>query len=265
MFTYICPKCGREVPPAYSDCPDCAAKEAGITAPPLVERRPSPAPVQPAPPNAAEPVAPEAPAPEPAKPTYAAPTRAESSPLFAAAVSPVEAAPAQPAAAFVAPMWLLAVLFAFAFLGIVLGGVWLVNALKGGSTAEATTLQTPAPKTDAAASPLLRYIEVSGLRYAEDPKDKNKTIVKFVLTNHSDADLPAVSGAVTLLGHTPKAIATEGTFTFTTDLPPGTVKDLSAPLDTKKMIYELPDWQNASADLQITGPGSNSGGSPAQR
>ena len=26
MFTWICPTCGREVPPAYDACPDCAAR-----------------------------------------------------------------------------------------------------------------------------------------------------------------------------------------------------------------------------------------------
>lgn len=25
MFTWICPKCGREVPPSYSECPNCAS------------------------------------------------------------------------------------------------------------------------------------------------------------------------------------------------------------------------------------------------
>ncbi len=28
MFTWICPKCGREVPPAYNDCPNCAENAA---------------------------------------------------------------------------------------------------------------------------------------------------------------------------------------------------------------------------------------------
>ena len=45
MFTWICPKCGREVPPAYNDCPNCAeiaaagaltgsATPPGVVAPP---------------------------------------------------------------------------------------------------------------------------------------------------------------------------------------------------------------------------------------
>ncbi len=268
MFTYICPKCGREVPPAYSECPDCAAKEAGIVTPPLVVREPAPkpAPVQPAqaPPEAAEPARPAAV--EPAPPT---PPRMDASPLFAAGALRKEPAAARPAAAvapgWAAPMWLLAILFAFAFLGIVLGGVWLSSAIRGRNQDAAAAAEAPASKAGAATSPLQRYIEISGLRYAEDPKDKNKTIVKFVLTNHSDADLPGVSATATLLGHTPKSVVQEGTFAFTTDLPPGAVKDLSAPLDTTKMIYELPDWQNASAELQVTGQGAGSAGSPARK
>ena len=27
MFTWICPQCGREVPPAYNDCPDCSNED----------------------------------------------------------------------------------------------------------------------------------------------------------------------------------------------------------------------------------------------
>ncbi len=36
MFAWICPKCGREVPPSESECPDCAAGQApeAVAAPP---------------------------------------------------------------------------------------------------------------------------------------------------------------------------------------------------------------------------------------
>ena len=34
MFTWICPQCGREVPPAYTECPDCAAKASAGATPP---------------------------------------------------------------------------------------------------------------------------------------------------------------------------------------------------------------------------------------
>lgn len=47
MFSWICPKCGKEVPPAYSECPDCAAKD-------LAAPEPAAAPT-PAPPRSARP------------------------------------------------------------------------------------------------------------------------------------------------------------------------------------------------------------------
>ena len=31
-------------------------------------------------------------------------------------------------------------------------------------------------------------------------------------------------------------------------------KELSAPLTTKRKIYELADWQNITTDIQITAP-----------
>jgi len=37
-------------------------------------------------------------------------------------------------------------------------------------------------------------------------------------------------------------------------LKPGESKELTAPLNTKKKIYELPDWQNVTTDVQITAP-----------
>ncbi len=33
MFTWICPKCGHEVPPSYSDCPNCAGNSQTTAAP----------------------------------------------------------------------------------------------------------------------------------------------------------------------------------------------------------------------------------------
>jgi hypothetical protein len=43
-------------------------------------------------------------------------------------------------------------------------------------------------------------------------------------------------------------------FTFNTDLKAYESKELTAPLNTKLKIYELPDWQNVSTDVQITTP-----------
>ena len=44
MFTWICPQCGREVPPAYTECPDCARKTATAPKQPVAppEQEPPP-------------------------------------------------------------------------------------------------------------------------------------------------------------------------------------------------------------------------------
>src|ERR1700722_17355119 len=98
MFTWICPTCGREVPPAYDACPDCAAKaKSGEQAPA--------SPPPPPPPSAAEPayrLPAVAPLPPPPPPVVAAPHMA-------------------------LPTWLLTILFAFAFLGLGAGVYWLVQ------------------------------------------------------------------------------------------------------------------------------------------
>ena len=66
-----------------------------------------------------------------------------------------------------------------------------------------------------------------------------------------------LSGNVTVWGRTQKSEEdAAGTFTFTTNLGPWESKEMSAPLNTKLKIYELPDWQNVSTDLQITAPGA---------
>jgi hypothetical protein len=53
MFTWICPRCGREVPPAYDECPDCAGK---VAAEAVTGSAPPPGAV--APPQQSQPAAP---------------------------------------------------------------------------------------------------------------------------------------------------------------------------------------------------------------
>ena len=248
MFTWICPQCGREVPPAYNDCPDCAAKTARVDAAP-------PAP-------AAEPAPPSSPTAAPARQPYT-PPRAVYEPPPPAVARP---RPADPAL----PTWLLAVLFSLAVLGLVFGGHWLVGALRGsGGSSQATpaaSVESPVATPGAKTSPYQKYIEISGLRFAEDPKNKDKTLVKFVITNHADADVAGLSGNVAILGRGQKAGGEAlAAFSFTTSLGPAESKDLTTPLTTKLKPYELPDWQYATADLQITAPAGASGGSPAPR
>src|SRR5260370_8122948 len=94
MFTWICPTCGREVPPSYDKCPDCAAK--GITGEQAAEAA--------AQPPAAAPVSPVGIAPQ-AVPQYTPPPG--------------------PRGTSGLPMVLLAILFSLAVLGVCAGGYGL--------------------------------------------------------------------------------------------------------------------------------------------
>ncbi len=232
MFTWICPQCGREVPPAYTDCPDCAAKAAqgGATAAPAAAAPPSSAPSEDA--SQSQPV------PQPAQP---APAQVQVRPYV----------PPPPAAHAGLPTWLMAIVFALAFLGLGAGIYWIVGYVKG-RTAPSVTVESPAAKAGAKVHPLQKYIEIAGVRFTAE---KNKPFVKFVVINHAPVDIQGLAGNVTVWGRTQKSEEeAAGTFSFTTNLGPFESKELTAPLNTKLEMVELPDWQNVSTDVQITGP-----------
>jgi hypothetical protein len=163
-------------------------------------------------------------------------------------------APLPPALRGALPTWLLTIVFALAIFGVVAGIYWLVGALKGGPAAPAkqlATVESPAAKPGAKVSPFQKYVEVSGVRFLEE---KKKPVVRFVVTNHSGADIAGLTGNVTIWARTQKSEEeSAGTFTFTTSLGPWETKDLTAPLTTKLAMIELPDWQNTTTDVQITG------------
>ena len=233
MFTWICPQCGREVLPSYTECPSCAqkAKEAAPSA--AAEPSQAPADVAAAPPASPPPPVPGPPVAQPmmmARPPVARPSSG-------------------------LPTWLLTVLFAFAFLGLGAGIYWSVNYFRNPSQAAAppSTVESPAAKPVAKTSPLQKYVEISGVRWSEDAK--KKIVVKFTVTNHSDADLTGLAGNVTIWGRTQKSEEDAvGTFSFAANVAPQASQEVSATLNTKLKIYELPDWQNVNADLQITSP-----------
>ena len=240
MFTWICPKCGREVPPAYTECPDCIAKTAE---PPAAEAPVETGPQAAAPPPPREPV-----------PMYQAMPPQQ----------PVRYAPPVPGGGL--PTWLMTVLFAGLFAALGAGIYWLVGSRTPSAVSGAgnmTPVENPAAKAGAMTHPYQKYIEISGVRFIENAKKKPE--VKFVVVNHSAAELDGLSGNVTLWARTQKSEEdAAGTFSFNTSLRPWETKDLSAPLTTKHRIYELPDWQNLSTDIQITAP-AISGGSAAPR
>jgi hypothetical protein len=156
---------------------------------------------------------------------------------------------------FVLPTWLLTVVFALAFAGLVGGIYWVVQAARGGTqpSRPPASVESPAAKSGAKTNPLQRYIEVAGVRFVQDAK--KKTMAKFLLINHSEADFSGLAGNVTIWGRTQKSEEdAEGSFSFTTNLGPLESKDLSVPVNSKLQIYEMPDWQNVTLDLQITAP-----------
>jgi hypothetical protein len=259
MFTWICPQCGREVPPAYNDCPDCSKKAAAAggdaaAAPPANPAAPlaeqpyyqQPPQAQQAPPPGYYPPQPQA---QPAQPYY--PTQAQAPPQG------YYAPPAAPARGLNMPVWLMTVLVALAVGGVLIGVIWLASGNRGSAgngPAPIATVESPAAKPGAKTNPLQKYIEVAGVRFVTDAKKKT-TMAKFVLINHSPADINGLAGNVTIWGRTQKSEEdAQGTFSFSTTLAPFESKELSVPLNTKRKIYELADWQNITTDVQITAP-----------
>ena len=220
MFTWICPQCGREVPPAYNECPDCAKNPSGEA-------------------EAAGPVQPPAALPQAVVPPVA----------YAQPPAPVRQ---RAAARAPLPTWLLTVLFAFAFLGMGAGVYWAVGYFRAAG-APAAIVESPAAKPGASVSPFQKYIEISGVRFTENARKKLE--VKYLITNHSGAEIAGLAGNVTIWGRTQRSEEdAAGSFAFSTDLHPFESKELVAALNTKHAAIELPDWQNISTDVQITAP-----------
>jgi len=124
-----------------------------------------------------------------------------------------------------------------------------------GSPAPAeTTLPTAAAKGKTGNSTLQKYVEVVGMRLTENPKKTPE--VHFVVVNHSGAEISDLAANVNLWARTAKSDEEAvGTFSFKVpSLGPYESKDLSGPLNTKLRVYELPDWQNLTAEIQITSP-----------
>jgi len=241
MFTWICPQCGREVPPAYTECPDCTKSTQTVTL-----AAPPPSSVTILLPEKEEPAAEVPPEVKPLAP----PIDRRPAPSLA----PVSI-PQAPKRGF--PVWLAFVLSAIAIAATMGAVYWAVNYAHGGGSGSAAAVASPAAKPSAAASALQKFIEVSSVRFLEDPKDKEKVIVKFVLTNHSEAELNGLAGNVAIWASTGRSEEdAEGSFEFKTDVKGMESKELTAPLIGKKKIYELPDWQNMTNDVQITAPSS---------
>ena len=212
MFTWICPKCGAEVPPSYTECPNCAR--------PPEER-------------SAAPAAP--PLPPPARPTRPAPPRAA------------------------LPGWLVAVLVAAVLVGLGAGAYfYLLPSSKTASLAprQPAPFEAPSslPSPKAKAHPLAKFIEIAGLRVTEDLKQKAQ--IKFLVVNHSGAELGDLTLAITLKPSIAKP-EDKPVAVFTVkvaSLRPYEARELETSVKSELRAYELPDWQFLRAEFEITAP-----------
>jgi hypothetical protein len=275
MFTWICPQCGREVPPAYDECPDCSGKGAGqappqqpgqgvpMGAPPPPSYPPQPQYAQPPQTQYPQPPAQYAPPRQFAPtPQYAQPPQYAQAPQYAPPAGQAPAVPRfmpAPATGISLPPWLMSIGFAVLFLAVGAALFFGIKHFNGSSEASAST-STSSPQesapTPAAAkknSTLQKYVEVTGLRLTES---SGKAVAHFVVVNHSGAEIADLSANVNLWARTAKSDEEAvGTFTFKiASLGAYESKDLTMPVNTKLKVYELPDWQNLTAELQITSP-----------
>lgn len=348
MFTWICPQCKREVPPSYTECPDCAARAAGkmeplgdappqpvapppfppqAQAPPPQNYPPQGAPYPPypyppqqppqgyppqpppqgyppqypgyppqqqyqypgyppqqyppagyppqgypqqPPPGYPPPPPPEsnqqfAPPPPPPPPPplpmsehksflpdpVPAPARATSSPASSEVRSFLSEAPPEKSGL---PTWLMAILFAVGLIVLIGGVYWLVDGSKSSSSSASNASATPAKAVSS--DPLTAAVEVTGIRFIDDPKHKDKVLVRFLVVNHSSADLNGITVDVQCFAGGQKNAASQmGEFKFVDNLAPYQSHEVSVPFATKLKVYELPDWQALSTTITVTAPG----------
>lgn len=211
MFTWICPKCGREVPPSYNECPDCARQA------PVVQQPPAEAPQ----------------ALPPTKPKVDTEAKHH------------------------LPGWLLTVLFASAFVLVGIGAFLASRHFLGtkdnkvAAEIESAPMGLDAPPKSSSYS---KYIEVTGFRMTEDKTQKLE--VRFLVVNHSAAEIASLAGEVILKPKTgDKNVKPLAKFSFQVpSILPYQSQELKAAAQTNLRAYELPDWQYLEADVLITSP-----------
>jgi hypothetical protein len=159
---------------------------------------------------------------------------------------------AQPVSRRGLPGWLTTLIVAGGL--IALGAVfflYLPSQKQKGAPAPDVTLEKPGA---AAPHPLSRHVEVVGIRITEDASNKAK--VRFLVVNHSGAEIADLAGRVLLRATADKPDAPPlCVFSFKVPaLGPYEAKDVNTNVQMKLRPYELPDWQFLRAELRITAP-----------
>jgi hypothetical protein len=234
MFSWICPKCGHEVPPAYSECPNCSPQ--GQEAPTTTEAEAAPPP--------------EAEAPPPLKADAAPSSSPPPADLRSLIVPAPEAPPPPPPGRIAVPGWLMSVMFALVFVVIGLTLLLVKQARQPAPApvvSKAAQIESVQAVSTAQPDPAFKDLELIGFRLTED--DKQKCILQFVAVNHSGADMGELNLKADLMVVSSKDKQPVGTFAFKTALGPYESKDVKTTLDTKMRVYELPDWQFLRAEI----------------
>jgi hypothetical protein len=159
----------------------------------------------------------------------------------------------QPQARAATPTWLMVLGFAAAFI-LIGAGLYFGLQRFGSSAAQKAGVENPRnPSRQKVTNPLQKYVEVVGVRLMAENK---KPTARFVVVNHSNAEIADLAANVTLWASDSRSEEDAiGSFKFSLrDIGPNASKELSEPLKTKLKMYELPDWQNATAEVQITSP-----------
>jgi hypothetical protein len=183
-------------------------------------------------------------------------------------VEPVAGVPAEPEKRTV-PGWVVSVLVAVTlFLGCV--SIWLYvsrdapaepqsnsgspnTATPGTAPATAATGASAASAPAGQQHPLIRYVEITGLRISADLN--KRTTVKYVLVNHSAADISdatlnvIVRSAFSRPQQPPVCVFP----VKVAALGPYESKEFVVAIETPVRTLELPDWQNLRAEIQVIG------------
>ena len=152
------------------------------------------------------------------------------------------------------PTWALALLFAAAFTALIAAVFFGYQYMSRPHAERAGVTEPSATARSKPSNPLQKYIEVVGIRLVQDAKHHPEA--RFIVVNHSNAELNDLNANVTLYASTSRSEEDSvGTFSFKLDsIGANESKEMTKPFTTKLKIYELPDWQNATADVQISQP-----------
>ncbi len=283
MFTWICPQCGREVPPSAAECPTCAERQKQAAQPQQPAAQ-APPPLQYTPPTYQPPplqYTPPAPTPQPQQAYYPPqPPQQQPPPPLPQQQPPAQQsysypppsgqpqyqAPQgqQPAQAVYTigaenhkkgmPAWLVAIL-TIAVIGGGLFGVYkLVSSRNGSSTSATAAAPDVLSGTASKSHPYAKYLEVSGIRIIENAA--KKPIVRFAVVNHSPAELSGLELRITFRAVNGPADAEPIAVVEAKvgSVPAHGIKDMESPLNTTMKVYELPDWQFMKSNFEITAP-----------